>query len=314
MLPIAVIYGLSVLAVARATPSAILYLFERFGTLSIQQPLVALARLFGAGMAYLTDAGLPGFIAAWMFAHLVDAGFHWAFAIREVHSRGLLRGIFKWPRGVTQEHKGLWSFSIATKLDRSVGQLGGRVAPLAVGFVLAPGAVALYHVALRLGMLLASPTMVLTRTIYPELANLAATADLRAILRVTLRTGAIAGVAVSPVLLLFVVFGDAILEAIGGAGFGEAHVTLVMIASAQVIALLALPLNAALQAIGWPGDALRVNAVATVSLIPVLLGLLWWVGLVGTGLHAIAISVAKLGGLGVGLFGARGEAPREPAS
>jgi len=124
---------------------------------------------------------------------------------RRRSDRRLLVGVFRWPAGVTRKHNALWRFFITTKLDTSVVQLGGRVVPLAVGLVLEPAAVALYHVAPRLGMLLAAPTMVLARTVYPELANLAATADFRVILRVTVRTGAIAGIGVLPLFLVYLV-------------------------------------------------------------------------------------------------------------
>jgi len=84
-----------------------------------------------------------------------------------------------------------------------------------------------------------------------------------------------------------------------------------LIALAQVVLLLGFPLGSALTAIGRPENALRVNGIATVVLLPVLIGLLYSVGLAGAGLHAAALSLAKVGGLTTALWGVRRETIRE---
>jgi O-antigen/teichoic acid export membrane protein len=259
-------------------------------------------RLAGAGTAWLTGAGLPGFVLAWLVAALVEAGSQWAFALRELHRQGLLAGLFAWPRGVTRAHPGLWRFALTTKFDKSLEELSPRIAPLSVGFVLEPAAVGLYHVSLRLGMLLAQPAMVLVGTVYPELTALAANHDLRSVRRVVHRTGLVAAGAGVPLLLVYVLFGRSLLEAVGGAGFGAAYGVLVLIAASRVIHLLGFPLASALQALGRPGAALRVNAAATLLLFPFLIGLLHQVGLIGTGIYAVTFATFMVSGLGTNLW------------
>ena len=104
------IYSVVVLTSARMTPAAILYLFKRYNTLAMQQSLGGLVRLAGAYTAYLTEAGFRGFVFAWLFAAFVETGSQWCFALYEVYRKGLLSGLFVWPRGVTQMHPGLWRF------------------------------------------------------------------------------------------------------------------------------------------------------------------------------------------------------------
>jgi O-antigen/teichoic acid export membrane protein len=312
VIPLAMGYGVVALSSARTTPAAILYLAERYNTLALQQSIGGVVRLTGAGLAAWTDLGLPGFVFAWLVAALVEAGSQWAFALRELRRQGVLSGLFAWPRGVTRIHPGLWRFSITTKLDKSLEELSPRIAPLAVGFVLEPAAVGLYHVALRLGMLLAQPAMVLVGTVYPELTGLAASHDLRSIRRVVRRTGMVAAGAAVPLLLVYVVFGRPLLEAVGGEGFDAAYGVLILIAAARVVHLLGFPLGSALQAIGRPGAALRVNAGATLLLFPVLIGLLHGLGLIGTGIYAVLFATFIVGGLGASLWMLRAEPRRTP--
>jgi O-antigen/teichoic acid export membrane protein len=302
VIPLAMVYGVVALSSARTTPAAILYLSERYNTLAMQQSIGGVVRLSGACIAYLADAGLPGFVIAWLVAALVEAGSQWAFALRELHRQGLLSGLFAWPRGVTRTHPGWWRFAVTTKFDKSLEELNPRIAPLSLGFVLEPAAVGLYHVALRLGMLLAQPAMVLVGTVYPELTELATKRDLGSIRRVVRRTGIVAASAGIPLLLIFVIFGRPLLEAIGGEGFGAAYGVLILIATSRVIHLLGFPLGSALQAIGRPGAALRINAAATLLLFPLLIGLLHWVGLIGTGIYAVSFATFMVAGLGASLW------------
>ena len=188
---------------------------------------------------------------------------------------------------------------LTTKFDKSLEDLGPRIAPLSVGFVLEPAAVGLYHVAMRLGMLLAQPAIVLAGTVYPELTGLAAKKDHASVGRVARRTALVAAGAGIPLLLIYVFFGTPLLEAIGGEGFGVAYGVLVMIAASRVIHLLGFPIGSALQAIGRPGAALRVNVAATVLLFPFLIYLLYQFGLIGTGIYALTFVTFVVCGLAV---------------
>ena len=100
-------------------------------------------------------------------------------------------------------------------------------------------------------------------------------------------------------MLVYVLFGDSLLEWIGGQGFAAAHTVLVMIAGSQVISLLGFPLASALQATGRPGVVLRVNLIAMAVLFPILIALLHYLGLVGAGLYALSLSTLVVGILGV---------------
>jgi O-antigen/teichoic acid export membrane protein len=297
-IPLMLIFSLAALTSARSTPAAILYLSERFNTLAMQQALAGIVRLTGAIIASLSDAGLPGFVYAWLAANLAEALFMWLFALIELRRRGLLGAIFTSPFGIGKIYPGLWRFAIATKFNKSLEDVSPRITPLAVGLILEPVAVGLYHVAFRLGMLLSQPAIVLVGTVFPELTRLVADSDLTGVRRVVLRSGLVAAGVGLPLLLVYAIFGNSLLEWVGGEGFGVAYPVLVLIAASQVIHLLGFPLGSALQVMGRAGIVLRVNLVAMAALLPVLIGLLHWQGLIGAGLYALILAVLVVSLLG----------------
>ncbi|MGA9574765.1 MAG: oligosaccharide flippase family protein, partial [Lysobacterales bacterium] len=298
LMPVLLVFSLAALSSARSTPAAILYLGERFNTLAIQQALAGLVRLAGAVVAYLSDTGLSGFVYAWLLANLAEAGFMWLFALIELRRRSLLKLTVVSPLGISRIYPDIWRFSIATKLNKSLEDISPRITPFAVGLVLEPMAVGLYHVAFRLGMLLAQPVIVLVGSVYPELTRLVRDNDLLGLRRVVVRSGLVAAIIGSPLFLIYVLFGDLLLEWIGGEGFGQAYPVLVMIAAAQLIGLLGFPLGSALQAAGRPGLVLRVNLIAITVLFPGLIGLLHVLGLIGAGVYAVTLSTLVVSVLG----------------
>ncbi len=201
-IPLMLVFSLAALTSARSTPAAILYLGERFNLLSIQQALAGLVRLTGAIVASLTDAGLTGFVYAWLLANLAEAGLMWLFALLELRRRGILKSMFVSPFGIGKIYPDIWHFSINTKLNKSLEDVSPRITPFAVGMVLEPMAVGLYQVAFRLGMLLSQPIIVLVGTVYPELTRLVRAGNLAAVHRVVLRSGLFAAASGLPIFLV----------------------------------------------------------------------------------------------------------------
>jgi O-antigen/teichoic acid export membrane protein len=179
----------------------------------------------------------------------------------------------------------------------SVTDAVNRITPLAVGAVLNPAAVGLYHLALRVGMVLQQPILALGRTVYPELALLAARGERHALQRLVLRTGGIAMAGGLAAMLIFALFGEAILRTIGGRGFEGAYWILLLIAFARTIHLLGFPFSSGLVALGQPYVTLRISLIAVLVLMPMLYLLLLRFEIIGAGLYAIAYATATVGAL-----------------
>jgi len=293
-LPVIVWYSLACVSMMHSMPAGVLYVFRRIKLLSVQQAMGPLVRLLGALIAYALDAGLVGFLWAWLVGTLAEAGTQWFFGLRELSRQGLLAGLLKWPEEVTRQHQGIWRFILANKMDISLDVLGSRAPALAVGWVLGPAATGLYQVALRIGMILAQPVLLIGQPLYPELSQLVAEKKFGQVSRVVLRTALIATMIGLAVLLILGLFGGNILALIGGADFAAAYWVLILIAVARTIHLFGFPLASAIVACGKPATVLKVNLFSTLLLLPVLLTLLYAFELPGVGVHAVLFAVVTV--------------------
>jgi len=294
---LAALYAFAIFANMHNTASGVLNLFGRFDLLSSQQVAGPIVRLIGASIAWWSEAGLSGFLIAWLMGSIAEGLIDWVLALREMAKRGLLAGVWRWPAGVTGAHPGIWKFLVTNNVDMSVTDAVNRITPLAVGAVLNPAAVGLYHLALRVGMVLQQPILALGRTVYPELALLAARGERHALQRLVLRTGGIAMAGGLAAMLIFALFGEAILRTIGGRGFEGAYWILLLIAFARTIHLLGFPFSSGLVALGQPYVTLRISLVAVLVLMPMLYLLLLRFEIIGAGLYAIAYATATVGAL-----------------
>ena len=293
-LPMIVLYSLASVSLMHSMPAGVLYVFGRFKLLSLQQTVGPLVRLICAALAFALDAGLNGFLLAWLAGSFAEASIQWFFGLRELSGRGLLQGLLQWPAGITRQHAGIWRFVLTTKLDASLEELSSRTTPLAVGWLLGPAAAGLYYVALKLGMALTQAMMLVGQTLYPELSKLAAAKQFQNLNRIVLRTGLIAVAMGLLVLAILSVVGDQVLALYGGVGFDAAFGVLILIALASTIQLFGFPLSLALVACGRPDSVLKIKLTASVLLFPVLLGLLKLYELNGAGFYAVIFATAVL--------------------
>lgn len=293
-LPVIMLYSLATVSMMHSMPSGVLYVFGRFKLLSLQQTVGPTVRLIFAALAYVLDAGLSGFLLAWLAGSIAESAIQWFFGLRELSRQGLLKGLLQWPKGITRQHQGIWRFVLTTKFDTSLEELSSRATPLAVGWILGPAAAGLYHVAMKIGMVLTQPMMLVGQTLYPELSKLVASKQFQNLNRVVVRTGLIAVALGLLVLLVLSVFGTQILEFFGGTGFDAATNVLVLIALAGTIQLFGFPMSSALVASGRPGSVLKIKLVTSVVLFPVLLGLLKLYGLNGAGFYATAFALVTV--------------------
>ncbi|MEO6247387.1 MAG: lipopolysaccharide biosynthesis protein [Sphingomicrobium sp.] len=282
-------YSFAVLASIRATPAGYLQLAGRFDLLGLHTMAAPLVRLAGAGIALAANAGLHGFLVAWLAAALVEWLSLWAMGLwvaRCELGRLPLRGSLK---GVTRENDGIWRFMVGANADVTFGELAGRVAPLVIGSVLGSVAVGFYSLAQRVTSVLAVPAQVLGQAAYAELARLVAAGGHGAPLRKALRHSiTIALGAALPVVVLLILFGRQVAVAVGGAAYAGAAGLLLWLTAARVILLVAPPTSAALVALGRPALSVAANMVAALLALPFLPLMLWRFGVIGAGWNALA--------------------------
>lgn len=290
-LPVIMLYSIAGVSMMHSMPAGVLFVFGRFKLLSVQQTVGPIVRLILATLVFVLDGGLTGFLLAWLAGSIAEAAIQWFFGLRELSRRGLLKGLLRWPTGVTREHAGVWRFVLTTKLDTSLEELSSRATPLAVGWILGPAAAGLFHVAMKIGMVLTQPMMLVGQSLYPELSRLVAARQFQSLNRVVLRTGLIAVTLGLIILLILSTLGEQILVLYGGTGFDAAYIVLLLISLAATLQLSGFPMGLALVASGKPGVVLKIKLVTSVCLFPVLLILLTYFGLNGAGVYTTAFAI-----------------------
>lgn len=284
-------YSLAVLATIRSAPAGLLQLHGRFDLLGYHNLVSPSIRLLGAVAAWLSGAGLMGFLVTWLIAALAEWASMWLmgwFVARRTLAGLRLLGS---ARGSVEENPGIIRFMVAANADVTLSELSQRVAPLIVGWIMGPVAAALYSVGQRGAVIIAQPSGNLGQAAYAELARLlAAGATGQQIRQVAFRTAAIALAAAFPVVILVGVFGTAIATLIGGKSFAEAGVVMLWLVAARAILLAAPVASAALIAMGRPGLSMRANMACSLLLLPLLPLFMHRFGLSGAGAHAFLTS------------------------
>jgi O-antigen/teichoic acid export membrane protein len=211
---------------------------------------------------------------------------------------------------VLRENPGIWRFMLGANADVTVSELAGRLAPLAVGWVLGPTSAAFYAVGQRATAVLAQPAQILGQASYAELARLAAAGDRGPAIRAAVqRAVLIALAAASPVVLVVGLFGDRVSVLMAGAAFAAAAPVMVWLTVARAIQLAGPPISAALTALGRPGLSVGANLVSGVGLMLVLPPLLSWNGLTGAGLHSLIQALVAVGLLAFSVWQETAAAP-----
>jgi O-antigen/teichoic acid export membrane protein len=289
-------YSLAVLASIRATPAGYLQLTGRFDLLGVHNLVAPSVRLVGSVVAVASHSGLRGFLVAWLIAALAEWAAMWAFGAYVAwgkHGRADLRGGLG---GVPRENPSLWRFMVAANTDVTVSELSGRLAPLAIGWMLGPAAAGVYAVAQRATAVLAQPAQILGQAAYAELAGLAAAGDGGPRIRdAVMRSVPVALLIAAPVCLVIGLFGPRIATLMAGPQFAAAGSLMLWLALARTLQLAAPPMTAALTALGRPGLSAGANFASGLGLLLALPPMLDWQGLTGAGLHAVIQAVVGVG-------------------
>ncbi len=257
---IAALFSLSLLFGLRGAPTGILRLFDRFDIAAYAETVLPAMRLAGAVLAWLLDASIAGYLAAWAAAELVTTLAVWWASLREVRRRKLRHVPGPILTGVVTENEGLWRFAWTTNFTTSLNLVWKQFPVLAVGWFVDAVAAGGFRIATQLAGALNKPTVALARAIYPEFARLAVTSG-HEISRAVNRTCLIGGVAGLVALAMVAIFGQLALGLIGGEAYMFVYPALIILAVAAAFELAGVAIEPALVALGRPGQVLGVRAI-----------------------------------------------------
>jgi O-antigen/teichoic acid export membrane protein len=286
----AALFGAALLLSIGATPGGILRLLDRFDLIAYCQAIGPSVRLMRSIIAWAVDGGLSGFLIVWAAGALIQSGATWAVALGRAGRRlALGRRHF----GVAAaENAGIWRFMLVTNASSSVGLLMEQIGTLAVGAIGGATAAGGFRIAAKLAKALAKPAEAMPRVLYPELARLTASGGEAALDRVMRLTGRISLAIAIGMILAAAIAGPLMLHLLAGSTYRFAHLYLVLLTVAVAIDLSGFALEPLLRARGRVGAVLGIRIAGALAYIPLLAGLLPWIGPAGAAIATIASSAA----------------------
>ncbi len=296
VIPMAALYGVSVVFMVTATPTGLLRLFDRFDLLATQNSAASLVRLIGAGIVFLAGGGLIAFLVVWFLSRLMAGVVLIGSAWREVIKRGLWKGAAPGWRGLTQGFDGIWKFVWSTNLNTTIGLGFNEFATLLTGGLLGPAEAGLYRIARQIASALSKPAQLLIQVVYPEFARLVADGRMGELRRLMVRSIVLAGGGAAIAMAVLVVAGPLLLRLIGSDEAVAAYQVLLWLGMASLIDLWAFPLEPALISTGRAGVAATVRVMVVTIYVPVLILCIHQFGLLGTGMAAVAAALMLLTG------------------
>ncbi|EHH69461.1 lipopolysaccharide biosynthesis protein [Gluconobacter morbifer] len=295
---IGVIYCVSILFMASATPTGLLRVFDRYDLLSAQSTVATIVRVIGTATLGLGFASVAGLATVWILAEMVAWGTIFFMAAREMHRRDLIRGLFHemrsivpelWNRRFFASYPGIWRFAVNTNLNSTLALAFGHIGTLVVGAFVGPTSAGYYRIASQIASGIAKPATLIQTTVYPEMARLRRDRAMKRLYRLTGQVALAAGGIGTALLLLTFFAGQPLLQLyIGHKGAMEAMPVTLWLLAAEVVTVWGLPLEPLLFTINRSGSAIQARCLECFFFLPALLFMVHRYGLSGVGPATLA--------------------------
>ena len=271
-----------------ASPMGVLRSLDRFDLIAWQGSTYAIARAILSGIAWWFEAPFEAFVAIWYATELAGDLFLWVLAWRELKRRDLFGGIR--PTLKPQELTGAWRFAIHVNLTSGLVAAGGPIARLVVGGLLGPAAAGIYQVAYSLAKSAKKPAGLVGAAYYPEIVRMDLTTakPWELMWRVTVLATLIGGL----VILILLVGGRPLIDAIFGSEFVPAYPVLLVLIIAPLLTLVSFPLTPTLYALDRPDGPMKANLLGTIIYLGAVAPLSWQFGVVGAAMAFVIGRVA----------------------
>ena len=277
----------------RRVRHGMLRLLDRFTALAWQSTLEPLVRLGGSVVVLCLGGGLRAFLIVWLLALLVNKVGLICAAVGPAIA-GLAAGFRFDPSAVWRADPGMWRFAWGTQWDATL-KLGQRHLPmLLVGSLAGVSAAGLFKVAQQFSDGLVNlNSKLLVPAMFPEIARLTDTGQVAERKAMMLKASAVITILALAVILVFAILGRQLIAAIAGTAFTGAYETMLWLAFAGLVGAAGFTLEPFLLAHGDTRSVVHANALALVVHSTLLLWLLPRIGLVGSGIAAVAQMVAQ---------------------
>lgn len=278
-----------------ATPVGVLRSLDRFDLISWQGTTYPIARAILAGAAWAAQAPFEAFVAIWYVTDLGGDLYLWFLAWRELKRRDLIRGIR--PTLRPENLSGAWRFAIHVNLTASLITAWGPIARLVIGGLVGPAGAAIYQVAASLADSAQKPGDLLARAYYPEVVrmDIATKKPWKLMIRGMILATSVGVLAV----LILVVAGRALVEALFGPDFLPAYPILLVLMIAPLLGMISFPLPSMLYTLDRPDAPLKARLIGTILYFAIVAPLAWRFGVIGAAVafvlgYAVMVAVLAL--------------------
>lgn len=291
-------YTLAILATVRSTPDGILQMAGRFDLVSAHQVINPLVRLVGSVTAFFLGGGLTVFVTIWLVASVAEGLGMWFLGLRELKRMQLSERWYGPWRGAVEENEGFLPYIVTTNVDLTLSELGPKLAPLTIGWMLGPAATGLFSLAQRASVILQQPATMLGHASFAIIAKLLAGGEVSRFSRTVWHSFAIATLIAVPISIALGLFANDIVRLLGGESFEGGAMLLFLIACSRALMAGSTSLSSGLIAMGKPSRSISANLAGNLIIYPALPLLILYAGLNGAGWHAMLQSTVVVAMLG----------------
>jgi O-antigen/teichoic acid export membrane protein len=294
---VAMVYCTLLPTMGAATPVGVLRSLDRFDLISWQGTTYPIARAILSGIAWQMDAPFEAFVAIWYVTDLGGDLYLWFLAWRELRRRDLLQGIR--PTLKPDKLPGAWRFAIHVNLTSSLTAAWGPIARLVVGGLVGPAGAAIYRIAASLADSAQKPADLLGKVYYPEVVrmDLKSKKPWKLMLRGTVLATAVGVVG----LLVLLVAGRPLIDALFGSEFLPAYPVLLVLMAVPLLAMISFPLVPMLYALDRPDAPLNARLIGTILYFATVAPLAWRFEVIGAAAAFVLGNAAMVAALAMQL-------------
>jgi O-antigen/teichoic acid export membrane protein len=298
-LTLALLYCLLIPFIGAATPTGVLRALDRFDLISWADTVTPITRMCASALAFLSGAGIVGFLAAWFVTYLIGEAYDIWVATRELRRRGLLKGISPTLRPASLP--GAWRFAINVNLNSSIQAAWDPLARLIVGGLLGPAGAALFRVASALSDSAGKPADLLGKAFYPEVMRMDLSS--RTPWKLMVRATATAGAGALLAILILVVGGKPAVGFLFGKAFLGAYDALLILMVVPLLTVISFPLPPMLYALDRSDAPLKARLTGLVIYFAAIAPLCWRLGVKGAAIAFVIGNVAMVATMALMLRG-----------
>lgn len=231
------IFNIIMLLSLRSTPLGIMRLRDRFSLAAAADSVTPILRLFGAVVVGIVHPTLQGFLIAWAISELLTGAAHW-YAVHRIGDLKLIVEKGQGIRRIFDDNPGILRFSLTTNFSETLVVAGRQLPLFLVGGLAGMAAAGAFRLAAQLSRSLTQVSQMIARAAFPEIVRAVRNQGVASLGGMILRTFRVALAVSSVVFVIALLFGELVLELVGGQEFGQAYYVLLWLAAGACIDLV----------------------------------------------------------------------------